>query len=253
MSIQNNIPITILILAHHYSEKILSCLNSVNWASEVIVVVSGQASHGTWENLERMYANVRCVFLDTEIIDFSDVRNKAITYAKHDWVFFLDSDEVVSRHAESDLKEKITHDVQGMYVVRRDIFSGKELHWGELRNVEIPRIFRKDSGRYSGTVHERVHLDGKITHSNIILFHCAHDSVTRFLDKIILYSRIEAKARQKNQKEISAFEVVIWPLGKFLQNYFLRLGFLDGFRGLMYAGIMSIHSYAVRALLYEKK
>lgn len=253
MSIQNKTPITILILAHKYSEKNLSCLNSVCWADEVIVIFSGHANRNEWSHLEKTHNNLRCIFLDDELTDFSEVRNTALSYATHDWVFFLDSDEVVSKNAESDLQEKISSEVQGITVLRRDIFLGKELRWGEVRHDEILRIFRKDSGRYSGSVHERVHVDGNIVRSDIILYHYAHDSLESFLQKIIFYSQIEARTRSTRQKDMSALEVVIWPLGKFLQNYFLRLGFLDGFRGLIYAGIMSIHSYAVRALLYEKK
>jgi hypothetical protein len=35
-------------------------------------------------------------------------------------------------------------------------------------------------------------------------------------------------------------------------NYWLKLGFLDGFAGLSYALMMSFHSLLVRIYLYEK-
>ncbi|MFN4212849.1 MAG: hypothetical protein ACK4FL_02720, partial [Microgenomates group bacterium] len=47
------------------------------------------------------------------------------------------------------------------------------------------------------------------------------------------------------------FEIIFYPLGKFILNYFIYLGFLDGPAGFAYAFLMSFHSFLVRAKLYQ--
>lgn len=42
-------------------------------------------------------------------------------------------------------------------------------------------------------------------------------------------------------------EMILFPVGKFVWNYFFRLGFLDGMEGFIHAGMMSGHSFLVRA------
>ena len=42
-------------------------------------------------------------------------------------------------------------------------------------------------------------------------------------------------------------------VAKFVSNYWLKAGFLDGWRGLIYAVVMSIHSLAVRVFIYEQQ
>ena len=47
-------------------------------------------------------------------------------------------------------------------------------------------------------------------------------------------------------------QMIVYPIGKFINNFILELGFLDGWRGLIYAFIMSLHSLWVRVYWYEK-
>jgi len=47
------------------------------------------------------------------------------------------------------------------------------------------------------------------------------------------------------------FEIIFFPIGKFINNYFFNLGFFDGPAGFTYAFMMSFHSFLVRAKLYQ--
>ena len=46
------------------------------------------------------------------------------------------------------------------------------------------------------------------------------------------------------------FQEWLKPPAKFIQNYFFRLGFLDGTAGFVQAILMSFHSFLVRAKLF---
>ncbi|MEA2056328.1 MAG: hypothetical protein U9O78_01255, partial [Patescibacteria group bacterium] len=63
------------------------------------------------------------------------------------------------------------------------------------------------------------------------------------------YAEREAHYRFKENKlhKISiVLQLIIFPIFKFICNYFLKLGFLDRMPGLIYASLMSFHSILVR-------
>jgi len=224
------LPISVIILKHRDDARLRDCVASVGWASEVKAVENKIA-----------------------ISDFAQVRNDALHEIKHDWVFFVDSDEVVDEATPKLLEPLLNQpNISGMTVKRVDIFLGKELHWGEVGNVRLLRIMKKNSAHFERAVHEVAKVEGNTIDSGIILRHYAHQSVSEFLQKIIFYIQIEAQLRAKNGERFQLWQLLLYPPAKFFVNYFLKLGFLDGWRGLIYATMMSIHSAGVRATLYEK-
>ena len=46
--------------------------------------------------------------------------------------------------------------------------------------------------------------------------------------------------------------ILLFPAGKFIQNYFFKRGFLDGTAGFIHAALMSLHSFLVRGKLWTK-
>ena len=135
---------------------------------------------------------------------------------------------------------------------RIDIFLEKELHWGEVGNVQLLRMMKKNSAHFERAVHEVAKVNGNVINSKIVLRHYAHQSISEFLQKIIFYIQIESELRGKNKQRFHLWELLFYPPAKFFINYVLKLGFLDGWRGLVYETMMSIHSAGVRAMLYEK-
>jgi hypothetical protein len=252
------LPISVVILAHQNNQKLQNAVASVKWADEVVIIWNGLYTE------EKEARNMLSAVLSEatklqfhlythKIHSFSDLRNLAMRMAKNDWIFFLDSDEVVDKDAAQKVAAILSESKNfAVKIQRKDIFLGKEMKWGEVGNVQIVRLLHREHAQYERDVHEVVNTTSSITDSQIIIYHYAHDSITSFLQKIIKYTQIEATLRQKQNQTISFWQLIVWPTGKFLQNYFFRLGLLDGWRGLTYATLMSIHSFAVRAMLYER-
>ena len=78
-------------------------------------------------------------------------------------------------------------------------------------------------------------------------------TIAEFLSEINTYSTIRAKELLDNNISEPNYKAYFYPLFKFVQNYFFRLGFLDGAAGFIYAFMMSFHSFLVRAKLYQYK
>jgi hypothetical protein len=75
-----------------------------------------------------------------------------------------------------------------------------------------------------------------------------------FIEKVVLYSALEGQTRNKNATDaIILIQAVLFPCVKFLYTYFLLCGYVDGWRGLIYAVNMSLHSLLVRIFWYENK
>ncbi|MDA1079339.1 MAG: glycosyltransferase family 2 protein [bacterium] len=186
------------------------------------------------------------------ITDFAAARNAALKKATTDWVLFLDSDEVISEGELAKLKAIIAETkAAGLYLRRSDIFYGKRLHYGEWGSTKILRGMQRTKARYKGVVHEVSIISGETEQTDIVILHHAHTSITQFLSKIFYYSELAA-----NEKKVSlartSFEIVLYPIAKFVLNYVIRLGFFDGWRGLTYATMMTLHSFFVRAFRIAK-
>ncbi|OGK10055.1 hypothetical protein A2767_00290 [Candidatus Roizmanbacteria bacterium RIFCSPHIGHO2_01_FULL_35_10] len=158
---------------------------------------------------------------------------------------------------ESKILNSKDTEVAAFYIKRRDFFWGEELKYGEtmkLRNQGIIRLFNKGSGRWEGKVHEVYKLKSQI--SNVKTFHnylnhFPHQTVKEFLEEVNFYSSLRAKELLVQGKSSNIFEIIFYPLGKFLLTYFVKLGFLDGVQGFVYAFFMSFHSFLVRTKHYQ--
>lgn len=207
-----------------------------------------------------------------KIIDFSQVRNQALQKVNTPWVLFLDSDEVFAQESIPELKELLLaknypqRNYTGASVVRQDIFHQKTLKHGEAGATRLLRLGKKSVLTWKRPVHEVALLKtGEIRKSKIKIFHYSHQNISSFLQKIIIYSNQESTYRMNNLKQenrpitvpiifpiIIKLQLLIYPFAKFIYAYFFKLGFLDGYRGLVYAFIMSLHSLSVRSMILEK-
>lgn len=247
--------LSVLLLVNHVDELLEKSLSSAAWANEVVIGWTGEhdPSSTDKERIALILPTARIVRLPGVVTDFAAKRNQLQAHATSDWLFWLDSDEVICTESISTITSILgQEDVHGVYVRRQDIFAGRALKWGEVHNVEILRMYRRDFGSFIRPVHEVAVVEGEVIHSGITIEHYAHSSIKTFLAKVIGYAQIEAELRRAKGKRTSAVELIVWPIGKFLHNMVFRLAFLDGWQGLTYAVVMSIHSLAVRAMLMEK-
>jgi len=157
--------------------------------------------------------------------------------------------------ADADLKiSQLLSDpkINGWWLKRRDFFYGQALKYGEVGQVWLLRLARKRNASITRPVHEVVAVTGKTSYSTLTISHFAHTHLNEFLQKIIAYARLEAQFRDRYSLLRFWLEICVYPLGKFGFNYILKLGFRDGWRGFIYAFMMSLHSLLVRIFAYEK-
>ena len=189
-----------------------------------------------------------------EIGDFAAQRNLGLKKAKNDWVLFIDDDEVVSPKLAREIEKAIvTKDFSGYYLRRLDRFHGQILRHGETGNIKIIRLAKKNAGKFVRPVHEVWQIKGNIGKLKNPLLHDRGELTGPFIDRITRYGPIDAQALATEGKSFSYWRLLLNPIAKFVLNYKLKFGFLDGYLGLFHAYLMSVQSLSVRVFQWQEK
>lgn len=244
--------ISAIILTKNEEKNIVDCLESARWCDE-IVVIDDYSEDKTVEIAKKMGAKV---FKHSLGGNFSNQRNFGLQMARSGWALFVDADERLTRGLKNEI-QKITssqilleHKLCGFYVRRIDVLWGKELNYGETGSIKLLRLAKRGKGVWAGKVHERWEIEGLIGKLKNPLLHYPHQTISEFLKKINFYTDIRAQDLYSKKIKVYFASIFLYPLGKFILNFFIKRGFLDGIPGLIVAILMSFHSFLVRGKAY---
>ncbi len=244
------VKLSVVILTKNEEKNILDCLESLSEISE-IVVIDDYSEDRTLEVIKTLNFKTVKIFKRKLDGNFSSQRNFGLEKAKNNWVLFIDADERLSSNLIDEVKERINStDYNGFFVKRSDVLWGKKLKHGETGNIKLVRLGGKESGKWSGDVHEVWNIKGRIGELKHELTHYPHQTTAEFLKEIDFYSTLRARELKNKGVTSSVFSIVLYTKAKFIQNYILKLGFLDGIEGLVFALFMSLHSFLVRSKLF---
>lgn len=241
--------ISAIILTKNEENNIGACLESISWCDEKIVI-DDKSEDKTAEIAKAKGAKV---YVHSMHKNFSEQRNFGLDKAKGDWILFIDADERVSSALWYEIMQHTSESIEnydGFYLKRQDIMWGKVLKYGETGNVQLLRLSKKDAGRWEGLVHERWNIKGKTLLLNNPLDHFPHSTVSEFLREINFYTDLRAEELYRIKTKSNWLSIIAYPKAKFILNYFFKGGFLDGLPGLVFAIVMSFHSFLVRSKLW---
>ncbi|MEK7572934.1 MAG: glycosyltransferase family 2 protein [Patescibacteria group bacterium] len=240
--------ISAVILTKNEEENIKKCLDCVLWCDEKLLI-DDYSTDNTVDLARKLGAKV---FERRLGKDFSAQRNFGISKAKNEWVLFIDADEIVSDDLKKEILKKVQEnkEINGYFIKRQDFVFGKKIKHGEFGENSLVRLAKKNAGSWKGKVHEKWEIKGEVGKLTHTLEHFSHHSIDGFLRKINFYTDVRAKELYERGTKASFFSIIIYPKLKFIQNYFLKLGFMDRTTGLVLAIMMSLHSFLVRGKLW---
>lgn len=240
--------ISAIILTKNEEKNIEDCLKRLTWCDEMLVI-DDNSSDKTVELAKKHRATVIEHSLEN---DFAQSRNFSLEKAKGEWVLFVDADERVSEKLRDEIVKQIQNDtVDGFFLKREDVMWGKVLRHGEQGNSRFLRLAKKRSGKWSGKVHEVWNITGTTSLLENPLQHLPHPTLSEFLQEINFYSTLRAEELHKSGKTANWLSILFYTKAKFVQDYFVKLGFLDGIEGFITALLMSFHSFLVRGKLWQ--
>ena len=254
--------ISAVVLTKNEEKNIERCLKSLDFCNEIIIVddYSTDKTLGIIQKLEVKSQNLKSkvkIFNRELKEDFAQQRNFGLSKASNEWVLFVDADEEITKELTGEIVKLLNGYIvkeNAFYLKRRDYFWNQELKFGEvkkIRDLGIVRLVKKNSGTWMGNVHEVFHTAKNAKQLKCFLNHYPHNTLKEFIGDINRYSDIRAKELFNLGTKTNIFEIIFFPLGKFIYNYILNLGFLDGPTGFTYSFMMSFHSFLVRSKLYQ--
>ena len=227
--------ISVYIIAFNEVEKIRDCINSVLWADEIIVADS-YSTDGTTEIAQEM--GVKVVHIPFN--GYGDLRNKAISNCRGEWIFSLDSDERCTIEVRDEIINIINNSTLDIYrVPRKNFFMGQWIkHSGWYPNFRQPQLFKNGKMSYdSKPVHEGFisHSDKKIGTLNNIIWQFPFKNIEEVMHKANRYSTLGVSKLQDRGKTGGVFKAFLHGFWSFIKHYIFKLGFLDGGPGFVIA------------------
>lgn len=225
-------------------DKIISdiILEGVRFADEILVIIDSEDQGGGTKST----GNITYYFHPLNN-DYAAQRNFALSKAKGDWVLFVDDDEIVSPALGKEIQNiDQSTNFEGFYLPRIDVVFHDRLLHGETGNTQIVRLGRRKSGKFQRKVHEVWQIKGRLGVLNNPLYHIKDNFVSEFIPRISQYAPIDSFSLSNESKPFTLWRLFVLPPAKFVRNYFVNLGFLDGYPGLFQAYLMSVQSLSVR-------
>ena len=244
MNTRDEPTISILILAKNESHNLPSCLHTVSWANEVIVVVD-KASEDQTDEIARRGADMVAV---RTFDDFANQRNAALELATSEWVLAVDADERPTPELAREIRRVINEPFRphsGYRVPIRSVVLGRPFRYSGTQFDRPLRLFRRDKGHWVGAVHETVELEGSSGELQHSLQHRTIPDMRTFIHKINHYTTLEAMKFQRDGRKFHWWDVTLRPVWIFFKLYILKKGFKDGLEGLVFC-FMSGVSVAIR-------
>jgi glycosyltransferase involved in cell wall biosynthesis len=232
--------LSVIIITRNEEENIPGCLESVAWADEVIVVDSG-STDSTVDICRRFGAQVHV----HDWPGFGRQKNRALGYAKRDWVLSLDADERVTPELKRQLLDAMGEGTKdGFYIPRLSQFCGRFVRHSGWYPDYVLRLFKRIKGRFSeDMVHERVVLDGTAGRLSSPLIHYSYQSEADVSRKTEQYAMAGALQMYGSGKVSSPVDAPLRAFWAFVRTYFVRLGFLDGVAGFRIARMNARTTY----------
>jgi len=246
--------LSLAIITYNEEENIVRLLDSLTDTVDEIIIVDSFSTDRTKEICTLKYPQVK--FSEKKFNGYGEQKNHALTLCCHEWVLFLDADEV----PDEDMKRSITEIVSSertefnVYKARFNNHLGVHLiRFGGWGNVCRERLFRKKYARYSDDkVHEFLITDQKAGLLEGKLNHYTYKSIHHHVSKINKYSDMMAEKMYERGKKINRFKIIVSPIFEFIKVFIFKRGFLDGFPGFYIAKTMSYYTFLKYIKLREK-
>ncbi len=224
------LPLSLIVITLNEERNIERCLRSVPFASDVVVVDSGSRDR-TRELATRLGARV----LEKSWTGYGPQKKFATEQAREDWVLSLDADEVLSPELAAEIQQKFASlDPQtGYEMPRKSWHLGQWIRYGGWYPDYQLRLYnRKYSQWPDSQIHERVQAS-KVARLSEPLLHYVFRDLADQVETNNRYSSLLAEKDVQAGKKFSWLKLVVKPGTKFLETYFLKLGFLDGRAGFL--------------------
>ena len=257
-------PISVVVIAKNEAAGIRRCLEALSWCDEV-VVVDDHSTDDTAQLAARNGARVE----NHPFESFAKQRNWALeqTGLRHEWALMLDVDEVITPELRSEIERILPAaeaDLVGFRMCRKTMFMGKWLRYSDGFPVWIVRLVRVGHFRFQDSGHGEVPVPvgiGRLGTLSIPFVHYPFDKgISNWIERHNGYS--DREAEQELRESTESLSPGLWVcdrsqrrrsfralsrrlpcrgLLRFLYQFIIKAGFLDGHAGLTFSWLMAVY------------
>jgi len=282
---RKKLPVTVLLAAKNEATNLPRCLTALSPATRVILLDS-HSTDATADIARRHGVEVRQFDYGG---GYPKKRQWALDNITIDtpWVLLLDADEVIPEALWKEIADVVNHpDALDAYMITKGFhFLGRRFKHGgfshsavllfKMGKARFERLLENEPTFMDMEIHERIIVEGRIGRLKTPLIHEDFKGLSAYIDRHNQYSTWEAAVRyhylqtgeygseiiqprllgnsQERRRLLKSialrvpFESSLW----FLYHFFLRLGFLEGRRGLIASQIRASYISQVRAKTFE--
>lgn len=241
--------LSVVIITYNEEQNIERCIKSILEIAGEIIVVDSYSTDRTKDICQKYGVK----FFEKKWSGYSDQKNYADSLASYNWIFSIDADEEVSselKNAILSIKEK---DYENLVfsVNRLTNYCGKWIrHCGWYPDTKI-RIFNRNFVNWDDQlVHEELKIPDNFKTVNLKgdLNHYSYNSINDHLRQTQKFTDLAAEQAVKIGKKAGIEKLILNPIWKFLRDFIIKMGFLDGKSGF---NVCRISAYATY-LKYKK-
>lgn len=248
------VKLSVVIITFNEERNIGRCLDAVQDIADDIVVLDSFSTDRTQEICKAKGARFFQHTFDGHI----EQKNRAITHALYPYVLSLDADEAPSETLkQSILAAKKNWQYDGYSMNRLTNYCGQWIkHCGWYPDTKL-RLWDSRKGKWGGVnPHDKYELtDQSATTAHLVgdLLHYSYYTVEEHYRQADKFSTIAAKALFEKGKTSSLFLAAIKTGAKFIRNYIIKLGFLDGYYGFVICRISAGETWQKYTKLHQLK
>ncbi len=246
------IQLSAVIITYNEEKNIGRCLLSLQGVVDEIVVVDSMSTDTTIAICNQYGVRIISHAFEGHI----QQKNYAASQASYEWVLSLDADECLDETLRNEIiRVKNSVEVDGYSMNRLTNYCGQWIkHGGWYPDIKL-RLWNRHQGQWGGiNPHDKfelydsaapnIHLKGNI-------LHYSYYTIEEHRNRSMHYAEISAQHLFELKKNISMPMIFIKTISKFIRNYFLHAGFLDGAYGYTIAIISAQETHRKYRLLKE--
>ena len=234
-----------LIICMNEADRIRPCLESLKGFADEIIAFDSGSTDGTVD-IVREYTDKIWITEDWPGDGFQ--KQRALDQATCDWALIIDADEWLDREMKDSISEILSREHIAETAFKLpwgNVILGKLMKHG--RSARAPkRMFKREGAHITPViVHAHVVAEGKTgTIKNGYLMHNSLRGFDHLLEKNRTYSwETSLKYFNQGKRSYGVAFAIVRALWTFILIYVIRLGFLDGSRGLMMAVMFAQASF----------
>lgn len=238
----NESKLTAVIITRNEERNIERCLLSLQGVADEIVVVDSHSSDAT-ESICKRYP---LRFLSVDWLGYAKTKNYANDLASFDFILSIDADEALSEELRKSLQIAKQKGLAGTYTMNRlTNYCGSWIrHTSWYPDTKL-RLWNRKEGQWQGTIHETIVFDilPANTHLTGDILHYSYYTVKEHIEQTHRFTDMSAEEMYAQRKPFKWHKLFLSPIARFIKDYIIHAGFLDGYAGFTVSRINAYAAY----------